>query len=73
MAIKLGTGPPRPTKVRIPLSTGMQVEKSSDQVLTTSKPGEDEKLKQAVFIQHVAKLENSLPLEQVWVESKINF
>ena len=49
MEIQIGRGPTRPTKIRIPLPTRMQTERSSDQVLSTFQPGKPETLKQAVF------------------------
>lgn len=60
-------------KFRIPLSTRVKAEKSDDPVLITLKPGKYEKLKQAVFMKHVANVENSLPLGAVHAESKSDF
>lgn len=65
--IKIGRGPPRQ-------SAGMQAEKVVIEFfLITFASGNDEKLKQAVLIKDVAKLENSASLEEVWAESEINF
>lgn len=43
------------------------------QFLLPSNPGKYEKLKQAVFMTHVANLENSLPQGAVHAESKSDF